>query len=192
MSLVIISQDHHGKPGKNDHGASNGDLRETDLTRAYISAAVAALERTGVETLVLRWGWYGDRHAYARAAAKAVPGRVVYVSCHVNAGGGSSGGGSYGLVCHDSRSKAGARLSDAVSARLEPLTGKSRSEPASAGRWANAYNTIKGIYEGPGNLSGICFEPGFIDSEDHRHLWLADGLVRVGESLATGILDYLT
>ena len=185
--LVILDQQHHGKPGKDDHGASFESLRETDLTRAYVAAAAGSLERTGVEVLILRWGWYSERHAYARAVADAVPGKVVYVSCHVNAG-----GGSYGLVCHDSRSKAGARLSDAVSARLEPLTGKSRSEPASAGRWANAYNTIKGIYSGPGNLSGICFEPGFIDSEAHRGLWYADGLVRVGEALAAGIRDYLS
>ena len=63
-----------------------------------------------------------------------------------------------------------------------------RKQPES---WTNAYNTIKGIYEGPGNLSGICYEPGFIDSDNHRALWYADGLVRVGESLAAGILDYL-
>jgi len=184
---VILDWQHHGKPGKDDHGASFEGLRETDLSSAYINAAKAALELAGIPALVLAYGWYGARHAYVREAAKAVTGKCVYVACHVNAG----GGGSYGLVCYDKRSGAGKHLSDAVSSELEKLVGTSRSEAASPSIWANAYNTIKGVYEGPANLSGICFEPGFIDSADHRHLWYADGLVRVGEALAAGILTYL-
>lgn len=183
---VILDWQHHGKPGKDDHGAAHGDLRETDLSSDYIEAAKDALESAGVRTLILAYGWYSDRHRYAREAAKGVTGRCVYVACHVNAG-----GGSYGLVCFDSRSKAGRRLSDAVAATLGVLVTVTRSEAASPKKWENAHNTIKGIFEGPGNLSGICFEPGFIDSETNRHLWYADGLVQVGEALAAGILDYL-
>ena len=184
--LVILDRQHVGKPGKDDRGASNGDLIETDLTAAYIAAARDALERSGVDVLVLEWGWYSARHEYAREAAKAVTGKCVYAACHVNAG-----GGSYGLVCYDARSKNGRALSDTVSGELGQLVEKSRSEAASPESWTNAYNTIKGIYEGPGNLSGICYEPGFIDSADHRGLWYADGLVRVGEALAAGVVDYL-
>ena len=183
---VILDWQHHGKPGKDDHGASFEGLRETDLSSAYINAAKDALELAGVPVLVLAYGWYSPRHTYAREAAKAVTGKCVYVACHVNAG-----GGSYGLVCYDKRSGAGKLLSDAVSSELEKLVGKSRSEAASPSSWTNAYNTISGVYEGPANLSGICFEPGFIDSEENRHLWYADGLVRVGEALAAGILNYL-
>jgi N-acetylmuramoyl-L-alanine amidase len=186
MSLVILDQQHHGKPGKDDHGASFGSLVETDLTAGYIAAAQSALEAAGVEVLVLRWGWYSERHRYARELAKAVPAKVVYASAHVNAG-----GGSYGLVCHDYRSKEGARLATSVSGELGKLVETVRTEAASGGTWANAYNTIKGIYEGPGNLSAICYEPGFIDSDMNKHLWLADGLVRVGDALAAGILKYL-
>ena len=185
-NYVVFDWQHHGKPGKDDHGASFEDLRETDLSRAYIEAARDALEVAGVPTIMLGYGWYSARHAYVREAAKAVTGKCVYVACHVNAG-----GGSYGLVCYDKRSGAGQRLSSAVSSELGKLVGKSRSEAASASLWGNAYNTIKGVYEGPANLSGICFEPGFIDSADNRHLWYADGLVRVGEALAAGILSYL-
>ena len=183
---VILDWQHHGKPGKDDHGASFEGLRETDLSSGYINAAKAALELAGIPVLVLAYGWYGARHAYVREAAKAVTGKCVYVACHVNAG-----GGSYGLVCYDSRSSAGEYLSDAVSAELGKLVSKSRSEAASPSLWGNAYNTISGVYEGPANLSGICFEPGFIDSEENAHLWYADGLVRVGEALAAGILNYL-
>lgn len=183
---VILDWQHHGKPGKDDHGASSGDLRETDLSSAYINAAKEALERHGIQVLVLAYGWYGKRHDYAREAAKAVAGKCVYVACHVNAG-----GGSYGLVCHDARSGGGKRLSDAVARELEPLTGTARSEAASPDKWTNAHNTIAGIFKGPANLSGICFEPGFIDSDAHKHLWYADGLVRVGTALAAGIISYL-
>ena len=185
---VILDWQHHGKPGKDDRGAISGDLQEVALSHGYIQAARDALEVAGVPVLVLGLGWYSARHDYACEAAKAVRGRCVYVASHVNAGL-SSGG--YGLVCHDSRSKAGKRLSDAVSSELGKLVGKSRSEAASSSRWGNAYNTIQGVYAGPSNLSGICFEPGFIDSADHRWLWYADGLVRVGEALAAGILTYL-
>jgi len=183
---VILDWQHHGKPGKDDRGAVSGDLQEVALSHNYIQAARDALEAAGVPVLVFGLGWYSARHAYACEAAKAVTGRCVYVACHVNAG-----GGSYGLVCYDSRSSAGEYLSDAVSSELGKLVGTSRSEAASPALWGNAYNTIEGIYEGPSNLSGICFEPGFIDSADHRHLWYADGLVRVGEALAAGILTYL-
>jgi hypothetical protein len=183
---VILDWQHHGKPGKDDRGATYEGLEETALSHGYIQAACDALEVAGVPTLVLGYGWYSARHTYAREAAKAVVGKCVYVACHVNAG-----GGSYGLVCYDKRSGAGKHLSDAVSSELGKLVGKSRSEAASASLWGNAYNTIKGIYEGPANLSGICFEPGFIDSADNRHLWYADGLVRVGEALAAGIRSYL-
>jgi len=184
--LVILDRQHHGKPGKDDQGASFEGLVEVDLTAAYIDHAKTALEVAGVEVLVLQWGRYSQRHAYARAVADAAPEKVVYVACHVNAG-----GGSYGLACHDSRSRAGARLSEAIAAELGTLTGKARADGASPARWSNAYSTIEGIYEGPASLSGVCFEPGFIDSEAHRWLWYADGLVRVGEALAAGVLSYL-
>ena len=186
MNLVILDQQHHGKPHTDDKGASFGSLVETDLTAGYIAAAQNALEAAGVEVLVLRWGWYSERHAYVREVAKAVPGKCVYVACHVNAG-----GGSYGLVCHDYRSKAGAKAAEAVGAELGKLVETVRVEAASGGTWKNAYNTIKGVFEGPGNLSGICYEPGFIDSDMNKHMWLADGLVRVGDALAAGILKYL-
>lgn len=183
---VVFDWQHHGKPGKDDRGATYEGLEETALSHGYIQAACDALEVAGVPTLVLGYGWYSARHAYVREAAKAVTGKCVYVACHVNAG-----GGSYGLVCYDKRSRSGKHLSDAVSSELGKLVGKSRSEAASPSSWANAYNTISGVYEGPANLSGICYEPGFIDSEENRHLWYADGLVRVGEALAAGILNYL-
>lgn len=184
--LVILDRQHHGKPARDDRGASSGDLVEVELTEAYINAAADILRHAGLSVLVLEWGLYSARHEYARAVAAAVPGPVAYVACHVNAG-----GGSYGLSCYDSRSRAGKGLSDCIADDLATLTGSARSEPASPDKWSNAYHTIKGCYEGPANLSGCCFEPGFIDSEAHRWLWYADGLVRVGEALAAGVLAWM-
>ena len=124
--LAILDVQHIGKPGKADRGATTSELVEADLAWAYRAAARDALEAAGVECLLLSWGWYSDRHAYTRAAAKAVTGKAVYVACHVNAG-----GGAYGLVCHDGRSRGGKAVSDAVTARLGPLAGSARSEAAS-------------------------------------------------------------
>ena len=183
---IIFDWQHHGKPGKNDRGATHEDLVELALTAAYIDSAKHMLEACGHRTVVLSYGLYSKRHAYAVEAAKAVKGRCVYVACHVNAG-----GGNYGLVCHDHRSGGGKRLAGFVSVELGKLVGRTRSEGASSCHCTNAYNTIRGVYKGPSNICGICYEPGFIDSGEHKHLWYADGPDRLGASLAAGIIEFL-
>ena len=183
---VILDWQHHGKPGKYDRGASNGDLVEIYLTLGYINAAKDILEDNGHRTGVLSYGWYSKRHEYACEAAKGVKGKCVYVACHVNAG-----EGNYSLVCHDSRSGNGKAFAEAVGTEMEGLLSRSLVKESSEDVWTNAFNTIKGIYAGPANSSGVCFEPGFIDQGGHKHLWSADGLVKVGTALAAGIINYL-
>jgi hypothetical protein len=192
--IVILDRQHAGKPGKDDRGASveldGRTVYEVDLTRAYIEAATAALMAEGHAVYVLEDGWYSARHARACEIARENPDeRIAYVACHINAG-----GGSYGLVLHDARSRGGHALAEAVADALgTDNAALDRTLVRAAdheGSWARAMTTIKGIYSGPGNLSGICYEPFFIDSERNQALMTADGLRAVGNALAVGCMQW--
>jgi hypothetical protein len=192
--IVILDRQHAGKPGKNDRGASveldGRTVYEVDLTRAYIEAATDLLNAEGHAVYVLEDGWYSARHARACEIARENPDeRIAYVACHINAG-----GGSYGLVLHDARSRGGHALAEAVADALgTDNAALDRTLVRAAdheGSWARAMTTIKGIYSGPGNLSGICYEPFFIDSKRNQALMTADGLRAVGRALAVGCMQW--
>ena len=194
--LVLLDRQHYGKPSprQKDRGVAvdldgdgNIDAMEANLTPSYIQAAREALEAAGHTVVLLDAGWYPDRHKAAirqvRAAATGLP--AAYVACHLNAG-----GGNYGLVLHDARSTGGEALANRVGDAMRRVFEEGELKRvlvkgASASEWTNAYNTIRGIYAGPGNLSGICFEPVFVDT--HRGLLDPEGLARIGAALASGL-----
>lgn len=180
-ALVILDIQHRGKPGKEDLGASHdfdGDglveqgENEAELTPLYAESAKAALEAAGVDVVVLDSGSYASRWKRAAALAKKVDGPVAYVACHLNAG--AEPGKGYGLVCYDHRSSGGARMAREVGAELtrafsrDELSRVIADQRAATGQegsgFPRAIHTIAGIYDGPGNLSGICFEPIFLDA----------------------------
>lgn len=215
--LVILDLQHRGKPGKNDLGAShdlNGDgviqahEREANLTPIYAAAARMVLERAGCEVEILQRGAYSTRHKRAAELASEARGLVAYVACHLN-----KGGGDYGLVCYDFRSGNGGTLATEIARMMRKrfagevrrvLTGAAAPEHRPAGiagrrwdllpkfdgavMWPRPFATIRGIYAGPGNLSGVCFEPLFMDT--HSDLCNEAGLERIGEALAAGLLAY--
>jgi hypothetical protein len=194
---VIFDVQHTGRPSRpGDMGAAydlDGDgvrneegEREVDMTRAYVAAAVAVLACSGVPADVLDSGEYGERHRRADNIARGVNGPVVYVACHVNAG-----GGRYGLVLRDARSSGGEALARtlAVELRRLPELGDTRASTLSANDrgWA----CIDGIWQGPANLCGVLLEPFFLDSATHRALTKPAGLARVGGAIAAGCLAFL-
>ena len=192
--IVILDRQHAGKPGKNDRGASvkldGRTVYEVDLTAAYIEAATALLMAEGHTVHVLEDGWYSARHERACEIARENPDqRCAYVACHINAG-----GGSYGLVLHDARSRGGHALAEAVADALgTDNAALDRTLVRAAdpyGSWARAMTTIKGIYSGPGNLSGVCYEPFFIDNERNQALMSDVGLRAVGHALAVGCMQW--
>jgi hypothetical protein len=218
---AILDIQHKGKPGKNDLGASHdldGDgvieafEHEANLTPIYADAARRLLEQAGVEVVLLERGAYSTRHKRAAELADGHPGRVAYVACHLNAG-----GGDYGLVCHDYRSSAGNTLATSIrlallkrgrpelrrvltgaTAPTERPTNERHGEawdrlPRVGGAlyWPRPFSTISGIYAGPANLSGVCFEPCFLDSPIHAPLVTEQGLERLGHALASGLLAWL-
>lgn len=189
--LALLHVQHHHRPG--EVGAVHGLLQERDLVRAYLAAARGRLLALGVRVEVYdpAVASYGGVHSLARTAATG-QGPAVYVAGHVNAG-----GGTYGLVGHDHRSKRGAGIARTVAAALGracPELSRVRVEALSDGSPISprGYNCIDGIYSGPLNLSAILLEPGFIDAANHASLWTVQGLVRLGIALADGIHAHLS
>ena len=196
--VVILDRQHYGKPNRNDLGAGvdldgsgviDSDEREANLTLIYIEAAKALLEADNHTVIILDSGWYADRHERAIEIARAYPDDMcAYIACHLNAG-----KGDYSVSLYDHRSGGGRRLALSVAAALsDQLTDVERhlTKAASPDLWNNAYNTIKGIYAGPGNLSGVCFEPVFMDTEEHQRYLTTEGLTLIGQCLAEGCMSW--
>jgi len=217
---AILDIQHKGKPGKNDLGAAHdldGDgvieqfENEAELTPIYAEHAKRALELAGVDVVILDRGAYTTRHKKAGDLAAEWSGPVAYVACHLN-----KGRGDYGLVVHDYRSTGGNLLATRLRASLlkalrpevrrvingrtgperRPATSASAAAwdqmPTTGGvqHWPRPWYTIRGIYDGPPNISGVCFEPCFMDSHADLVKVDGDGLERIGRALAAGLLDW--
>ena len=201
---LILDRQHVGKGGKrrNDVGAAldldgDGDIdrdeEESYLTEGYIQGATLAMCEPGryIPSPVLTLGPYSERHRLSNELAlRCTTLPFAYVACHVNAG-----GGDFGLILHDHRSTGGKRLALAIAARLSaacPELSEVQVKACCPDDWTrNAYSTIRGIYDGPSNIAGVCFEPGFIDCPAHAPLWKPDGLRRIGDALGDGAFDFL-
>lgn len=201
---IILDIQHAGRSSRpGDLGASadldgdgtvERDEHEARLTPLYATACQALAIRDGVKVLRIEGGEYSTRHRMAVDVAAADPGRRwLYVACHLNAG-----GGNYGLVIADARSKAGQsaarHVADALGALPELREPRGRvvtgTTAAEGSAWPRAWSTIDGIFAGPANLSGICFEPCFMDAPAHRPLLTAEGLTRIGEALYRGAVAW--
>tara|TARA_A100001391_G_scaffold39073_2_gene21640 strand:+ start:770 stop:1384 length:615 start_codon:yes stop_codon:yes gene_type:complete len=196
--IVILDRQHYGKPGKDDLGAGvdldgdgkvESDEREARLTPTYIYAAKDYLASRGHIVYVLQEGWYSDRHVEACGIAhQHVDQKVAYIACHLNAG-----GGNYSVTLSDERSKGGYKLAQSIATNMStelPEVARHLVKECSPDLWTNAYYTIKGIYSGPANISGVCFEPLFMDNTDHQELLDDEGLKRIGVILAQGCLSW--
>ena len=193
---LILDIQHAGRASKpSDLGAAadldgdgkiERDEHEARLTPVYAQAAQDLAAADGVRVLRIDGGEYPTRHRVAVELAASDPGRRwLYVACHLNAG-----GGDYGLVIHDSRSQAGRLAAEAVRAEVAKLPGLRRAlagaTSAEGSDWPRAWSTIRGIYDGPANLSAICFEPCFMDQPAHRPLLTKAGLDQIGAALFRG------
>ena len=196
---VIFDRQHYGKPNRNDMGAGadldqDGKIeiheQEASLTPFYIEGAREWLAAQGHTSVILDSGWYSSRHEEAVAIARKLTCPVAYIACHLNAG-----GGSYASSFYDARSSGGKALAEHVTAAMSEASFPGVSKvihraAESTGTWRHAYNTIKGIYAGPANLSGLCFEPLFMDHTEHQKLLTEKGLQEIGRALARGCLAW--
>lgn len=197
MGLVVVDRQHVGKQDNLRDTGAQGDLdrdgkagileREAMLTALYGFHAEARLRELGHDVIPMSDGRYSERHARANAYAKSYAGPVVYIACHLNAG-----GGAYGACLHDQRSAGGKRLALAVAdklrASLPELVDVHTWGCGPTGDWTRAYSTIAGVYEG--RPVGLCFEPCFLDGAHSSGLLSSDGLRRIGSALADGINSY--
>lgn len=190
--LVLLSHGHAGRPdGPFDLGAVSEAGAERDLTRAYMHAAELALREASVPCWTLADGTLEARQLRANAYAKSwlrkrPAGRVLYVACHLNAG-----GGDYGAIFVDARSRGSLALGAAIKDELLALEGLDRVfvVPSTSGDWTSAaLRTIEHVWDGPDRMWAACFEPLFLDQPAHFELLRPEGLVLVGEALARGLL----
>lgn len=202
--IVLLDLQHRGRRSRpadlgaefdvDGDGRVESDEREANLTPIYALACADALGLVGgIEVLLLAAGEYAERQAVAVALAANRPSeRIAYVACHLNAG-----GGSYGLVIHDSRSSGGRQLAEAVAVALK-LPELDKVVVGTTDEFPRAAGTIGGVFSGPPNISGVCFEPFFLDQPRHSSrgavkpaaLSEPDGLRRVGAALAVGLLTW--
>ncbi len=201
---AILDRQHTGKSAASaDMGAwadLDGDgvqtIREYEalITPRYLWHAEVCTRSHGHLVIPMSDGTYTERHARAaKYASQAPQQRFAYVAAHLNAG---NPPGEYGSIFYDERSSGGKALALAIADGLRarcPELARVRTFPSSRNDWtANAFATIAGIYTGPANLAGVCFEPCFINQPDHRPLLQGPGLQRVGMALADGINAWST
>lgn len=192
---LILDIGHVGKPAPQhrDRGALHGQRVEAVLADRYALRAAEVVTAAGGSVVRLTppaAGWsYDERHRRANAVAVKVPAtKWLYVQCHLNS---AERDPRYGLVGHDPRSARGKvaaeALAEALRAAFVPgVLDRVRVE-AAAGDWSRMLGTIDGIYDGPPNICGVCYEPAFIQSDS----WATpDGSWRVGEALAAGFLAW--
>lgn len=197
MGILIIDRQHGEKrPGSFDPGCQaivdGTRIIETQLTEEYGTAIEKAASAAGHQVVWLRSGSYYHRQQEANQMARDAKGeKVLYLALHVNAG-----GGTYALAMHDRRSRAGRAAAEAMAAAMEPLEGISRSKVIGCddiGWTRRAYYCIKGIYQGPANISGVLLEPFFIDSKGgaHDRYRTSKGLASLGAAVGQAAADYL-
>lgn len=198
------------RPWSGDYGAvadldGDGKIeegeRETDMVRGYVShcARCLALERLQVAVIdPARDDTWPRRYSAVHASLQ--PHTGVYVACHANAG-----GGDYGLVQHDTRSRLGeatarvmayhlGELAELASAKVRGVYDDRYTRVGSEWRdemgrrsWLyRGFGCIKGIYPHR-NIHAVLVEPFFLDRHEHHELATEDGLKRVGEAVAAGL-----
>ena len=203
--IVFLDRQHAGKIHRladrgafgdlDGDGTADGDgAREIEamLTPVYMLHAEKRLIELGHSVVWLCDGTYKAR---AKRAQSYTPrgDLAAYIACHINCLGAEGGAvtansGRYGAAFYDSRSKAGHgdRLAQAIKFELEmscPELSEVKALPCSRSKWARAFTTIRHV----GRPVATCFEPGFLDQDAHRDLWLPSGLQRIGEALAEAI-----
>jgi N-acetylmuramoyl-L-alanine amidase len=186
--LVILDRQHCGQQNrwKSCGAVSPEGIQEIWLTDKYIHHCEWRLRSLGIDVVVISDGRYSERHERANIYAQTDP-NTVFIACHINAG-----GGDYSAAFYDHRSSKGESLArcinDRLNARVEQFQNprKTREVKAEPDNWTkNALYCIKGVAP-----VAICWEPFFIDCDNHKSLMTEEGLQVLGQCLADGIKTY--
>lgn len=213
MTPTIYLHIQH-RPWSGDFGASadlDGDgaieegERERDMVSGYVAHAARRIVQDGAQVMVIDpWTDPVWPRSYSGVHAALRPMTGIYVACHVNAG-----GGDYGMVQHDHRSRLGeatarvvahhlAGLPELAEAKVRAVHDDRHHQMGSEWRdetgrrsWLyRGYGCIMGIYPHAG-IHAVLVEPFFLDRPAHQVLASGDGLRRVGEALGAGLVSAL-
>ena len=193
-AVVYLDRQHSGKPGRpNDRGAAvdldgdgkiQRDEQEAALTARYLLACELALLEMGHTVIPISDGNYSDRHTRVnRYAGTFKAGRPqLYLAAHLNAG-----GGDYGMIGTDYRSRSGPELASRIARQLRqvaPELNGVKCVEARPDNWTrNMFATISGVTQ----PIGVCLEPCFMDQPSHADLLTAAGLSTIGRAIAAGV-----
>jgi hypothetical protein len=191
--IVFLDRQHVGKPNNiHDRGASLDPVPSFGLGleaiyTGYLSLIIESrLISQGVKVMPLSDGRYPERHKRVNEYARHFQEKQVYISLHLNAG-----GGDYCSMFYHHQSTQGALLAESICERMKtikdqfPKIKRCLPKKASPEDWTrNAYNTIKGV----GSPIAICAEPLFIDT--HREYLSHPQLEVIGDMIASGIIDW--
>lgn len=169
------SGQHAGDRGAEFTLANGTHTDEAAATLGYGAALAAALEGLGARVLRNRSGLPdGPYSARQRAARDA--GALIYLACHVNAG-----GGGYGVVEYMAASSMSRRLGDVIAGALVPP-----AVPKCSARSIAPHERGAVCIEGhPG--ASVILEPFFGDNPYHQYLFAAPALVTLGQMIAAGV-----
>ncbi len=193
-AVVYLDRQHSGKPGRpNDRGAAvdldgdgkiQRDEQEAALTARYLLACELALLEMGHTVIPISDGTYNERHRRVnRYAGTFKAGRPqLYLAAHLNAG-----GGDYGMIGTDYRSRSGSELASRIARQLRqvaPELNGVKCVEARPDNWTrNMFATISGVTQ----PIGVCLEPCFLDQPSHADLLTAAGLSTIGRAIAAGV-----
>ena len=215
--LLIVDYVQHGKTRSGFKPGASVDLDgdgviQTNEQEAYLCAIrsekmVAIGKEMGAPLTVVRVGWndeidplnYDQGHAaindYVAGWHSQNPGGLSCVVCEHN----NAGGGSYGLVAFDHRSRLG-RTAAAWVARsweghpfLAPRLSRAKvttASPDGQPYQRRLHYTLRGAYVGHARHCGITLEPGFMDTEEHADLWTDEGLEATARATIAGLMAW--
>lgn len=148
---------------------------EATATLAYGAALASTLGELGARVLTNRNGLPEGPYSVRQRAARDA-GALVYLACHVNAGGGDSG-----LVEYMEGSAMSRRLADTIALALcPPPFPKCSARPLERGQRGAV--CIEGH---PG--ASVLLEPFFGDNPRHQYLFAAPSLANLGVVVAAGV-----
>lgn len=197
---LLFDIQHFGKPDQQDMGASFDKNKNKKIEiyeqEAYFTSLLASelsLECYvhGITFILLNNGIYSSRHRVAVDIAKMAPSEFfLYCAGHMNAGKHSAP--YYGLVGHDARSANGRTLATLIASEWskKEIVSDTRVlavSPNDTDYKKNVHNTITGIYNGPGNISGVCLELAFL--EDTQALTL-ESIRKMAKSIVSAFIKF--
>jgi hypothetical protein len=190
---LILDDGHFGKPSPHDRdrGAVSGDrIEHTEVVAYSRLAAGLHVSRGGSVIRPQLPATYSTRQREANAIAALRPSVPhAFAACHANAG-----GGRHGIIAHDARSVGGRRLAESVAARLRieaPWLNGVQVHAVSVDsehRWMRScYALVGHVFDGPGNICGVVYEPAFID---HADAWGPEQSAAYARALADGVWEW--